>query len=100
MASGIPVVGTGIPGYLTILRDGWNSLVVPPRDVRSLSESIEKLISDETLRWKLRSNALDFARLYAWDRVVDRLETVYRSEADLGLVPAPSTAGLVRTQKA
>ncbi|MEE9270051.1 MAG: glycosyltransferase family 4 protein [Candidatus Krumholzibacteria bacterium] len=101
MASGIPVIGTGIPGYLTILRDGWNSLVVPARDARSLSESIEKLMNDETLRWKLRSNALDFAQLYRWDRIVDRLEAVYRSEPadEVDLVPASATP-FARAQKA
>ncbi|MFQ5512339.1 MAG: glycosyltransferase family 4 protein [Candidatus Krumholzibacteriia bacterium] len=102
MASGIPVIGTGIPGYLTILRDGWNSLVVPPRDAQSLSKSIERLMADDTLRWKLRTNALDFARLYGWDRIVDRLETVYQgdSAADLAMVTPASTARLVRAQKA
>jgi phosphatidylinositol alpha-mannosyltransferase len=77
MASGIPVVGTGIPGYLTILKDGWNSMVVPPRDAESLAATIGELMKNEHLRWKLRNNALNFVRTYDWPKVVDQLEAVY-----------------------
>ncbi len=100
MASGIPVIGTAIPGYLTILRDGWNSLVVPPRDAASLSESIAKLMTDEALRWRLRRNALGFARLFEWDRIVDRLENVYGCESAVDPGPVRAVPGLMRAQKA
>jgi phosphatidylinositol alpha-mannosyltransferase len=77
MASGIPVIGTGIPGYLTILKDRWNSLVVKPRDPHALANAIVEALSDERLRWTLRSNGVNFARAYAWSRIVDQLEAIY-----------------------
>ena len=77
MASGVPVVGTGIPGYLTLLRNRWNALVVPPRDARSLSAAILELIDKPHLCDRLRHNALGFANLYRWERIVDRLEQTY-----------------------
>jgi len=80
MASGVPVVATAIPGYLTILRDDYNSLVVPPADEVSLSRAILRLMEDDPLRWKLTNNALKFSRAYHWQRVVDQLEAVYRRQ--------------------
>jgi phosphatidylinositol alpha-mannosyltransferase len=83
MASGIPVVGTAIPGYLTILRDGENALVVPPKDPEALCRAILRLIADEPLRWRLRQGGHAFAQSYRWERVVDRVEDVYRHEETL-----------------
>jgi phosphatidylinositol alpha-mannosyltransferase len=99
MASGVPVIGTGIPGYLTILRDEWNSLVVPPRDADTLADAIVRLTRDESLRWRIRSNGLDFSRQYRWSHVVDRLEAIYRgSDEDSSWESV--VGGPLRTQKA
>lgn len=77
MASGIPVIGTSIPGYLTILKNRSNSLVVPPKDPRSLAKAIIELMRDGHLRARLRENGLRFARGYRWDAIAERLEQVY-----------------------
>jgi len=77
MASGVPVVGTSIPGYLTVLRDRRNALVVPPRNSIALAESLVELIENRQLRERLSTEGLRCAARYAWHRVVDRLEHVY-----------------------
>jgi phosphatidylinositol alpha-mannosyltransferase len=77
MAAGIPVVGTSIPGYLTILKDRSNALVVPPKNSGALANALIELINDDTLRARIRNAALDFVTQYSWDRIVTRLETVY-----------------------
>ena len=104
MASGTPVIGTGIPGYLTVLNDRWNSLVVPPRDPRALSSAIIELVRDEPLRARLRSNGLEFARRYRWERVVDQLVEAYEGTASKGIIEAaaanPVLDGPVTIQKA
>jgi phosphatidylinositol alpha-mannosyltransferase len=98
MASGIPVIGTGIPGYLTILRDRWNSLVVPPRDSDALAGAIITLIENDNLRRQIRKNGLDLALRYRWEHVVDQLVDVYENghekrprdpDADLSIVGQP-----------
>jgi phosphatidylinositol alpha-mannosyltransferase len=97
MASGVPVIGTAIPGYLTVLQDEWNSLVVPPRDENALSDAIIRLMCDESLGWRLRSNGLSFSRQCRWSHVVDRLEAIYRdSDATWDSI----VGGSLRTQKA
>jgi phosphatidylinositol alpha-mannosyltransferase len=78
MASGIPVVGTSIPGYLTVLENRSNSLVVPPKNSDALADAIVELIGNDTLRARIRKTALEFVTQYSWDRIVTRLQAVYR----------------------
>ena len=82
MASGIPVVGTAIRGYLTILKPDENALVVPPRDPAALCDAIVRMAEDDPLRWRLRKTGLTFAQSYRWERVVDQLEAVYRGQTE------------------
>lgn len=102
MASGLPVLGTAIPGYLTILRHDRNALVVPPRSPQALCNAIVRLAEDEPLRWRLRKGALEFVDQYRWERVVDRLEAVYKGEGRVGTarVFTADSAGSARAQKA
>jgi phosphatidylinositol alpha-mannosyltransferase len=78
MASGAPVIGTDIPGYLTLLHDKKNALVVPPRDANAISSAILELLNDDLKRQKLRQNGFDFARQYDWPLIATQLEQVYR----------------------
>jgi phosphatidylinositol alpha-mannosyltransferase len=78
MASGVPVVGTSIPGYLNLLKHRQNALVVPPRKPGDLARTILELLEDDLIRQKLRRNGLEFARRYSWEIVTARLESVYR----------------------
>ncbi|MBI4720282.1 MAG: glycosyltransferase family 4 protein, partial [Chitinivibrionia bacterium] len=77
MATGVPVVSTSIPGYLTLLKDGWNALVVPPRDPGALCAALRKIADDGQLRSRLADNGLQFVRRYAWDQVAGALERLY-----------------------
>jgi len=95
MASGTPLVGTSIPGYLTLLKHRENALVVPPRDPVSLAASIVELVEDDSLRWRLRQNALEFAWRYRWERVVDTLEQIYQSGH--GILTAPESTANERS---
>jgi phosphatidylinositol alpha-mannosyltransferase len=82
MASGLPVVGTAIRGYLSVLKPEVNALVVPPKDPTALADAIVRLAGDEPLRWRLRRAGISFAQSYRWERIVDRLEAVYRGQTE------------------
>ncbi len=82
MASGLPVVGTAIPGFLTVLRRDQNALVVPPKNPEALCDAILRLIEDEPLRRKLRLSGVEFVKAYRWEQVVDQLVAVYCQEDD------------------
>lgn len=79
MASGIPIVATSIPGYLTVLRPGWNSLTVKPRDTSSLSRGLEQLMEDRNLASRLVENGLKHVQDYSWRRIAARLRDLYES---------------------
>jgi phosphatidylinositol alpha-mannosyltransferase len=104
MASGIPVVGTAIPGYLTVLKDRWNSLVVAPKDPGALARAIGEIIDDEVLRATLRENGLRFVTRYRWGRIAERLERVYANGRSTdwtsSVAPERVAAGPYQVQKA
>lgn len=53
MASGVPVVASGISGIPELVEDGKNGLLVPPRDPMAIADSIQHLINDPVLRLRL-----------------------------------------------
>jgi glycosyltransferase involved in cell wall biosynthesis len=57
LACGLPVVATPLTGIPEAVRDGFNGLIVPPGDPRSLAGAIERLIHDRELYERLRANA-------------------------------------------
>lgn len=88
MASGLPVVATAIPGFMTLLKDRWNALLVPPRDPLALSRALLAVVEDDQLGARLASNALHFSRRYDWTRVAASIEDYFRQV--VGLAPARS----------
>jgi phosphatidylinositol alpha-mannosyltransferase len=103
MATGVPVIGSAIPGYLTVLSDRWNSLVVPPKDESAIARAIVELIDDPELRTKIRGNGFRTIERYRWERIVAHLEGIYanRGTADASYSPRESTlSSSVQIQKA
>lgn len=78
MATGRALVCSDIPGYRTVVTPNENAACFPPGDVRALARTLVNLIDDPARRGRLaeagRQRSLDFA----WPRVVDRIEAVYR----------------------
>jgi glycosyltransferase involved in cell wall biosynthesis len=52
-AVGRPVISTDIPGCRDIVRDGYNGLLVPPKDPEALAVAIAKLLDDASLRQRM-----------------------------------------------
>lgn len=59
MAMGKPIVTTEVGGIPEIVKNGFNGLLVPPRDTVSLSKAIKELISNDQLAAKLGQAARD-----------------------------------------
>jgi len=78
MAAGRAVVASDIPGYRTVVTPEVDGVVAPPGDVAALAAQVARLANDAALRRELgrrgRERSLDFA----WPRVTDRIEAVYR----------------------
>ena len=86
MACGVPVVGSDIPGVNSLVKHGYNGLLVPPKDSRLLAKAVLTLLRDDELRWVMGINARRIiVDEYSWDKVIQKLEGVYRdAAADFG----------------
>ena len=83
MAAGKPVVATSIAGYSTVISDGVDGLLVPPRDSEALAFAIGRLLENEPLRQKFTHAGLLKAREYAWPRVSRRILDYYSELLDI-----------------
>ncbi|TMC53532.1 MAG: glycosyltransferase family 4 protein [Chloroflexi bacterium] len=91
LASGLPVVATEVPGYMSVLEPGLDSITVQPKNWRELAASLVILARDRDLRTHLADYALEKARRYSWDLVAAEVVEVYK-EARKALAAQPARA--------
>jgi glycosyltransferase involved in cell wall biosynthesis len=60
-ALGLPVIGTSVAGIPELLDQGKCGVLVPPRDVKALSDAMERLLKDEALRHRYAADARAYA---------------------------------------
>lgn len=84
MASGIPVVMTSIPSYLSFddVRD--YALFAPQENAVELGEKLIELLSDADLRDRLRSRGREVAEQWRASQVAERMEKAFHAEARRG----------------
>jgi phosphatidylinositol alpha-mannosyltransferase len=91
LASGLPVVATEVPGYMSVLEPGRDSITVQPKNWRELAASLVILARDSDLRARLAGYAIEKARRYSWDLVAAEVVEVYQ-EARKALAAQPARA--------
>lgn len=74
MACGLPCVLTTIPSYLSFGGDRSYACFVPPRDPAAVAEAADRVLSDPTLRGRLRAAGFHVAAQYPIEAAVKRLE--------------------------
>jgi len=79
MSYGKLVIATDIPGPNEIVKNGYNGILVPPRDPAAIAKAIKKLASDSELRRTLSINARETAEGFSWEKVGERYEIIYNS---------------------
>ena len=79
MAAGRCVVASDIPGYRSVVIPERNAVVFPPGDVAALARLLVRLVDDPERRVLLGSRGRQRALDFAWPRITDRIEAVYRS---------------------
>lgn len=78
MACGKPVVATNIDGYASVLADGEEGLLVPPRDEDALAEALLKLLQDKSLRSSMGGKGLTKAEKYSWPNITRQVVNYYK----------------------
>jgi starch synthase len=85
LACGLPSVVT--PGAGSVVRDGMEGFLVPPRDVEALAGGLERLGEDPSLRERMSIAARDRALSFNWPRYHAALLELVRDL--LGTEPEP-----------
>ena len=78
MACGLPVVVTDLPAIKEWAKDGYNGLLVPPKDSHQVYEKINLLLNDDDLIKKFGRRSYEIAKNKAdWDKNFKKLEKIY-----------------------
>jgi phosphatidylinositol alpha-mannosyltransferase len=79
MAMGRPIIASKINGYASVLTDGSEGVLVPPKDKVKLAKEIMSLLSDKDLRQQMGERGRIKAQNYSWESVSDRILHYYSS---------------------
>jgi len=61
-ATGLPLIGTDMPGVREAINDGENGILIPPRDSAALAKAVEELADNPELSERYGSASLDRAK--------------------------------------
>ena len=75
---GKPVIATKTPKFLELLRDGDNSILINPGDVKQLTEAIMKILSDKLLAQRIANNLRRDALARSWEKIGQKTVKVYK----------------------
>jgi phosphatidylinositol alpha-mannosyltransferase len=77
MAVGTPVVASNIPGYASVVTNGEEGLLVPPKNSDELARTLISLLKDEKLRQQMGAKGRATAEKYSWERIAQRVVDYY-----------------------
>ena len=79
MAAGRTVAASDIPGYRSVVVPEQNGAMFPPGDVTALADVLVRLVEDPERRRALAARGRERSLEFAWPRVTDQIEAVYRA---------------------
>jgi phosphatidylinositol alpha-mannosyltransferase len=92
MAAGTAIVCSDIHGYKGVVRRDQQALLVPPRDVKALTEALARVLGDAELRARLGAAGRERAPQFSWQNITAKVEDYYlfvaRRAAAHGPLPA------------
>jgi glycosyltransferase involved in cell wall biosynthesis len=78
MASGVPVIGTGVGGILDIIKDGETGLLSLEKNPNDLADKICTLLTDEDLRKKVTEKGYQLVtKEFSWDVIAKEYAGLY-----------------------
>jgi glycosyltransferase involved in cell wall biosynthesis len=86
MACGAPVVTTRY-GTEDYARHEENSLVVMPKDIKAMAQSIMRLLQDKDLGEQMGKKGIETAKSFTWETAADMIEDLFKKAISSG----PST---------
>lgn len=87
MATARPVVASDITGYRTVMTDGREGFLVPPRDPEAIARAIIKLLKEPELARQMGENGRRHAQEFSWANIALQVERFYQELAERYPVP-------------
>jgi glycosyltransferase involved in cell wall biosynthesis len=82
MACGLPAVVADAAGSRSLVKHGETGYLVPPQDSKAFAEKLLMLTRDTPLRQRMGKAAVDHARSFDWERVMQDLIDAYNEAID------------------
>lgn len=83
MASRLPVVASDIDGFRSVMTNGQEGFLVPPKNEEALAAALERLIQDSNLRRQMGQQGRDAVQKYRWDLVASQVYQRYEEAVAL-----------------
>lgn len=78
MACGCPVIATSVGGVTDLIENNVTGLLIIPKSVDEISQSVIKILSDKTLRENIIRNARKkIEENYEWNIIASKFENLY-----------------------
>jgi phosphatidyl-myo-inositol alpha-mannosyltransferase len=77
MATGRPVVASSISGYSTVVENGVDGVLVPPKQEVPLARAIASLLKNEPLRIQMGANGRVKSQNYGWEQISRKVMNYY-----------------------
>ena len=82
-ASGLPTIGTSVPGLVDLIQPEETGLVVSPEDPESLASALARMFAEDALVDRMSRSAREFVTLYDWRNVAIRHLDLYHRLLDV-----------------
>jgi glycosyltransferase involved in cell wall biosynthesis len=79
MQARLPVIACNVGAIPEIITDGVEGLLIPPSDPIAMAAAAARLADSSQLRARMSAAAYKRSREFAWGRLVDQYEQIYRS---------------------
>ncbi len=78
LASGVPIVAGENPGYASVMKGLGQLSILDPTDTDEFARRIDLLLMNDNLRKLWQDWALDYVKQFAYPKVVDAYELLYK----------------------
>jgi phosphatidylinositol alpha-mannosyltransferase len=100
MAAGLPVVATEVPGYMSVVEPGKDSLTVQPKGWAELGAALVILARDQELRRRMGQAGHAKAQRYSWPSIAKQVIEVYQEAREGARVIAPGFGEVIHVHDA
>ena len=78
MACGLAPISSSTLGLKELLEDNYNSILIPPRNIKAIEDALAKLILNRFQLDQIRLNAYQTAQAYSWKNIAQKNLALYQ----------------------